>query len=246
MRNYRFTIAAEDELCSKSLVIKNSELLHQMNNVLRIKPGLKEEISFIDGSGKVYTADLQELSKTEASFEIISTEESTRELSCQYCFYIPIIKPEAFAFMVRKLVELGAQKLVPVVFERSQKQYIEAIKKQRPRLEKIIQEATEQCEGAVFAELAETISLAEIEASADINIFANERLSSPRAQSPEPGALKDLQRKSLSLLIGPEGGFTDEEVNELEIKGFEATSLGPRLLKAETAAISLFVKMSFI
>lgn len=242
MRNYRFTISKLDklELEANSLTIRNSELLHQLHNVIRLKPGHKEEISFIDGTGIVFDTQLQELSKDFALFEIMAMHESSRELNQDYCFYIPIIKPEAFALMLRKLVELGVQKFVPVIFERSQKKYIEVIIKQRSRFEKIIQEATEQCEGAVFAELVDPIDFQQIEADADMNIFANERLAESSLRGARSATWQSSQG-SIALLVGPEGGLTDTEVKSLKTKGFHGISLGPRILKAETAAISLII-----
>ncbi|MDA0773083.1 MAG: RsmE family RNA methyltransferase [Cyanobacteria bacterium] len=240
MRNYRFTIAADDQLdtVTKRIRVLNADLLHQVNNVVRLKPGHKEELSMIDGSGKVFHVTMLEASKQELLFEINQEEESQRELNCQYCFYIPVIKPEAFAFMLRKLVELGVQKFVPVIFSRSQKQYIEAIKKQGKRFEKIIQEATEQCEGAKFAELTELIYFDDIKASSEQNYFANERLANQEAANSSKKSCR-----SITLLVGPEGGLTEPEVEHLTSIGFEAKGLGPRLLMAETAAIAMFCSL---
>jgi 16S rRNA (uracil1498-N3)-methyltransferase len=239
VRNYRFTITTEDQLdtTAKRIRVLNADLLHQVNNVLRLKPGHKEELSMIDGSGKVFYVTMLEASKQELLFEINQEEASQRELKCQYCFYVPIIKAESFAFMLRKLVELGVQKFVPVIFNRSQKQYIEVIKKQRNRFEKIIQEATEQCEGARFAQLAELIDFDDIKANSDLNYFANERLANQETTNSSKKSCR-----SITLLVGPEGGLTDDETEHLTSIGFEATGLGPRLLKAETAAISLLVR----
>lgn len=245
MRNYRFTIGSDDQIDPEIIKIFDQELLHQLNNVLRLVPGHQEEITLIDGSGKVYHASLQTINKKIAEFAILDIQESCRELDREICFYVPIIKQDSFAWMIRKLVELGVQKIIPVKFARSQKQYIEAINKQKARHLKIMQEATEQCEGAIFAELAEPIEFSQVEAGSKLNYFANERLATKEAMSHEPQA-KESDLQSLSLLVGPEGGLTDEEVQVLEALGFEAQSLGSRLLKAETATIALFCKMNFI
>lgn len=244
VRNYRFTIGPDDQIDSKTIKVSGQDLLHQVTNVLRLEPGHKEELSFIDGSGKVYYTKLENIRKNLAEFAITDIQESQRELAQAVTFYIPIIKTENFNWMLRKLVELGVQKIIPVKFARSQKQYIEAITKQKTRQLKIIQEATEQCEGARFAKLSEPIDFSEIKAVAGKNYFANERLSLKEATGDK--RLAKAIGEPIALLVGPEGGLSDEEVQALEELGFEAQSLGTRLLKAETAAIALFCKMNFI
>ena len=158
VRNYRFTLNKSDQLDldQKQISIKDSDLIHQINHVLRLNKDSKEEITFITGlDTKIYHANFEKTSSKEAVFSIHKEEVSSRELNREVVFYIPVIKAEAFEFMVRKLTELGVQVLVPVAFTRSQKQSIEKLSsaKQIKRLEKIIKEATEQCEGSKLTQL---------------------------------------------------------------------------------------------
>lgn len=246
LRNYRFTINSEDELDleSKQIAVKNKELLHQINNVLRLNQDSKEDLSFIDGSGKVYEVTIEDLSQKFINFKIDKIYESKRELNKEINFLVPVIKLEAFSFMVRKLTELGVQKIIPIKFSRSQKQNISSLEKdsQRKRLKKIIQEATEQCEGAVFAELADQIDLDSALASIPKNslkIFASERMANQAEHQNFAVQSEYQEAKQVCLLVGPEGGLTDEEAEILLRNEFRQYSLGRRLLKAETAAIAL-------
>ncbi len=257
-RNYRFTTSVADTIdrAKQTIGIESKELLHQINNVLRLKPGHAEEVTFIDGSGAVFSAELITISKSKASFKILKTQKSQRELNTEISFFVPVIKADAFSWMIRKLTELGVQNFIPVVFERSQKQNFKALDSDKAyeRLNKIIQEATEQCEGAVFAKLHKAIEFQDISKhllEGSLRIFANERLadqaqgSTLKAQCPLEF---DVQHSALSiqhlcLLVGPEGGLTDEEVKLLESLNFTPLGLGRRLLKAETAAISLVSKL---
>lgn len=265
-RNHRFTINNQNQLSFiKEKIIRSTdpEIIHQLNKVLRIKdPKLENpniEISLIDGSGIVYECQIKEYiydeknSKTnnknlnEIIFQITEQYESKRELTQELSFFIPIIKIDRFEWMVQKLSELGVQKLIPVIFERSQKNNIEKLQKQnqQKRLEKIIEEAIEQCEGAAFPELMDIINFSDLNKHLqdhDLKLFASERLASQEGLL----ANKDTNNtntelpQSIKLLVGPEGGLTDQEVRQLESLGFQAKSLGKRLLKAETASVVLF------
>ncbi len=234
-RNYRFSLNPEDKLESKLMVVNNKDLIHQITNVLRLRPGHKEGLSFIDGSGLVYEVKMISQGKKKIDFEIISTVASPRELKQQIRFFVPMIKKESFAFMIQKLTEIGVQEIVPVSFARSQRKNIEAFNKDK--MLKIISEATEQCEGAVYTKLSDIIEFENLSYYTPYSsaYYASERLSLTAASQ----AVSLVNSDVVNLLVGPEGGLTDEEVEILDSLGFAATSLGPRLLKAETAAICL-------
>ena len=247
MRNYRFTINNDDILALEDslITISNSDLLHQIKNVLRLRADSKEEISFIDGTGKVYEASVFDLSqKSSAKFKILTSYQSKRELTKQLTFLIPVIKPDAFSLMVRKLTELGVQTIIPVAYERSQEQNIKALKKslEKHRLDKIIQEAVEQCEGAIFPRFEGVMTLAEAANSLEPGsgrIFASEHMADQEENQNFSVQAEMKSKSNLLLAVGPEGGFTEDEVELLMGLGFRQYSLGHRLLKSETAAIVL-------
>ncbi len=252
-RNYRFTITATDSIdkAKQIISISSKDLLHQINNVLRLRVGHPEEVTLIDGSEDVFYVELLSIDKSQASFTILKTQKSQRELSAEISFLVPVIKADAFSWMIRKLTELGVQNFIPVIFERSQKVNIQALNsaKSYERLTKIIQEATEQCEGAVFAKLNEVIEFNEIENHLELGslkIFANERLANVSPAKLQQGLepLASDTSSKIALLIGPEGGLTDQEVKALESLNFMPFGLGKRLLKAETAAICLATKFA--
>ena len=249
MRNYRFTINSEDICESVQITVNNADLLHQIKNVLRLTPESKEEISFIDGSGKVFSVSILEIQTKSVIFKVLNTQDSGRELEKQVVFFTPIIKSDAYSLMVRKLTELGVQEMLPVSFTRSQKQNIVSLEKdnQRQRLNKIIQEATEQCEGAIPAKLLAIQNLEDAIKGLDkdtLKIFASERMADEDSHQ-NPKLIQEASEfQKLCLLIGPEGGLTDEELEFLLKHGFKPYSLGKRLLKAETAAIALFSSLN--
>jgi len=254
MRSYRFSLNLdfdELDLSSNTLVVKNPELWHQITKVLRLNPDSPEDITIITGENtQVHRVKVREITKSQVSFEIVETFESQRELQQQVTYFVPIIKPEAFEWMIRKLTELGVQEIVPVAFERSQSQYVTKLSsdKSYERLRKIIQEATEQCEGSVFAQLKPVIDFVDIDKHTQegLRIFASERRASLEDVQ---ASMKTLSQKqiseslNLSLIVGPEGGVSASEINILEQNSWLSMSLGSRLLKAETAAIALFSRL---
>lgn len=249
MRNYRFTINSEDLCESGQIIVNNQDLQHQIKNVLRLNPDSKEEISFIDGSGKVWFVSVVEVKNKSTVFKILRIEDSKRELEKKICFLTPIIKADAFSLMIKKLTELGVQDMLPISFSRSQKQNLKSLEKdsQKQRLTKVIQEATEQCEGACFAKLSEIQSLEEAVNSIGndtLKIFASERMADQDENQNYAVISEAVNAKSICLLVGPEGGLTEDEIELLLRSGFRQYSLGKRLLKAETAAITLFSNLN--
>jgi 16S rRNA (uracil1498-N3)-methyltransferase len=253
MRNYRFSIREADFLDfeEERIYIRNPKTLHQINRVLRLDLEAPEEISFIDGiNPQVYYVKALKIDLKEAIFKIIESTDSKRELKTKIVFFVPIIRPEAFEFMLRKLTELGLSSFIPIEFSRSQKVYVDKIssKNYTERLKEIIREATEQCQGAVFTKILKVQKLKDI-VSSDIclkstRFYASERLAVSGYMNTK--LIENLSNESLSLLVGPEGGLTDDEVKILDNNGFQGLSLGPRLLKAETAAISLLSRFNLL
>ncbi len=252
-RVYRFFLNAEDSLSGTEVLIKNKDLLQQMTKVLRLKSDSPEIIEFLDGSGKVLRSRCEEVSSKEARFIVTEKYLSQRELQTKIIFLVPVIKLEAFEFMLRKLTELGVQSFIPIAFERSQKQNISAINsaKNKLRLNKIMQEAVEQCEGAILPVLCETISSDRIpllfNRAGGLRIFASEKLADGVEQDLELKfelIRECAEAKKIFLLVGPEGGLTDKEISLLKQFKFKDIGLGKRFLKAETAAISLFASLN--
>jgi 16S rRNA (uracil1498-N3)-methyltransferase len=264
VRSYRFAINKEDDLIdlsNKIITTKKQNLIHQLIKVLRYpEDEAHNDIELIDGfSRNIYQVRLlTEIGSKilkKLDFEIVSVKQSPRELDISVNFYVPIIKNENFELMLRKLCELGVQEFTPVFFKFSQKKYLRKLKEHsyQERILKIIESATEQCEGAVFAKLNPVISfedLIRLNQKIDkdtLKLFASERLSLSEVGK-EEAEVKEKSKnvKKLSLLIGPEGGLSTEEVEALEKLDFKGLSLGKRILRAETAAVVLFAKLGLI
>jgi 16S rRNA (uracil1498-N3)-methyltransferase len=269
VRSYRFAINKEDDLIdlpNKIITTKKQNLIHQLIKVLRYpEDEAHNDIELIDGfSRNIYQVRLlTEIGSKilkKLDFTILNVKQSPRELDTHVNFYVPIIKNENFELMLRKLCELGVQEFTPVSFKFSQKKYLRKLKEHsyQERILKIIESATEQCEGAVFAKLNPVMSfedLIRLNQKIDkdtIKLFGSERLSLSEIlgediENAGNAALpSSLSLRKASLLIGPEGGLSIEEAEALEKLDFKGISLGKRILRAETAAVVLFTKLGLI
>lgn len=252
MRVYRFYLdlnKSSNELSASHLRTGDAAIIHQLTKVLRMTSDSQETITFFDGTGMDYECSIESIDKSQALFKLNNKIKNTRALDIDVRFFVPVIKMDRFEFMIQKLTELGVSSFIPVCFERSQKQNIEKLKNpnQRKRLERIIIEAIEQCEGASLPKLEEAIDfnqLAELIDQKDLNIYAYEKLAGSDNQDPENllRSVSELRANGarLNLLVGPEGGISAEENKLLQSLGLLPIALGRRYLKAETAAVSLF------
>lgn len=245
MQDHRLSLESEDSVLKNSIIIRNKFSIHKLITVLRLDLSQKFKLSFIDGKGLTYETKVSKIAPQEIIFEITNSKNSTQETLAEINFGVPIIKVQAFEWMIQKLSELGVKSITGIAFERSQSDFHKALNSKIKRLQTISSEATKQSQGALFTTISIKPKLEDF--FFDINpqstkIFANERLAGKTNQN----LAQNLQKnKKFSLIVGPEGGLTDREVCLLEKEGFLALGLGPRLLKAETAAIVLASKFLF-
>ena len=137
---------------------------------------------------------------------------------------------------MQKATELGVRKVALIASERTVVKYDEKdIDKKLVRFNKIMKEASEQSHRIILPALLGIFNLKNLpkEVFSDLNYVAYEKDANDTS-----GAFSNLSKgKSISILIGPEGGFSEQEINHLTNQGFIRTSLGKRILRAETAAI---------
>jgi 16S rRNA (uracil1498-N3)-methyltransferase len=197
-----------------------------LGNVLRL--GVDAELLVFDGSSGEWLARIAEAGKKRMA---LSVERRTREpevIPDVWLAFAPVKRTQT-DWLVEKATELGAARLLPVITQRT---IAERVKLER--LEAIAIEAAEQCGRTILPEIAEPVSLKQLLVGRDPQrrlYFADEGGGEPAATAFSPGPAL--------ILTGPEGGFTDEERAAIRAAA-NATpvSLGPRILRAETAALA--------
>jgi 16S rRNA (uracil1498-N3)-methyltransferase len=218
------------------------EVAHQISRVLRMQVG--DEICLLDGSGYEYRVSLLTVGANECVGRVNEKAKGTGEPRCQVTLYISLLnKVDKFEWALQKCTEIGAARFVPVRSARSISDTPGGTK--IDRWKRIIQEAAEQSGRAIIPTLAECMTL-QAAIRQEHTALGNSVAGSHIALFPTLGAqqtLKDALQKAtqantLAIFIGPEGGFTQDEVNDAMTAGIQAVTLGPRTLRAETAAVA--------
>ena len=204
---------------------------HHILHVMRMKKG--DEIEVVS-DGKVFLCRIDNLHPLEVS--VIHEIENDVELKECITLLFDLTKGDKIDLVLQKATELGVKKVALIESERTVVKYEgKDIDKKLARFNKIMKEASEQSHRLVVPELLGIYNLKNLpkEIFSDINYVAYEKDANDIS-----GAFSKLEKgKSISILIGPEGGFSEQEINRLTEQGFIRTSLGKRILRAETAAI---------
>jgi 16S rRNA (uracil1498-N3)-methyltransferase len=213
---------------------------HHATSVLRL--GVGDRLTVLDGAGGELEAELIATSKRSAQVRVLKRFQEPAPVHAVTLFQA-VPKGKAMDWIVEKATELGAAKIVPVLTERTVVQFDprEAAAKREKWLHTAI-EAIKQCGSRWLPEIAEPVALKQAmsAASAELLLVASlpETAQTIRASVAEFRARENRSPKSIGLFIGPEGDFTTEELALIEGAGARAVTLGPRVLRAETAAIA--------
>lgn len=211
------------DLSRKEVEITDPEISYQIRVVLHLKKD--EKITLSDGKGTEAEITLDLVSSDKIIGQVNKIERS-KEMSKKVNLYLAILKKENFDLAVQKAVEVGVSNIIPIITERTIKMGLNIT-----RLNKIIREASEQSGRSIVPTLSPIINfvpaLAFGSAAEEKIIF---HLTDEKYQP-------TTKTKSASIFIGPEGGFTENEISLAKEAGYTVASLGPFTLRGETAAI---------
>jgi len=227
-----------------------TEIAHQLHRVLRMRP--HETAIAFDGSGVDYVVRLAVVERGEALGQIIGERPGRSEPPVAITLYQSLLKRDNFEWALAKCTEVGVAKIVPIIsqrtirHERSEEGRREKQQEHRhERWRRVIVEAVEQCERSVVPTLSETIPFEKAIQGGQGEEHYNVRLLC--YESEEKITLKTVlaayhrQRAQatpkIAIIIGPEGGFTEEEVRAARDAGWQSVSLGGQILRAETAGV---------
>jgi 16S rRNA (uracil1498-N3)-methyltransferase len=200
--------------------------------VLRLRSG--STIRVFDGRGSEYEAMLDQVSRQIVSVRLGGAVPARLESPLRIVLGLPPLKGDRMETALQKATELGVAELWPVVTARTDTAARPALQGTRQdRWEKVASGAAEQCGRAVVPAVAQAMTLDELLAARFVGLqLLFEAIPHPRplASFPKP--------KAVLLLVGPPGGWDEHEFARLSAGGFEPTSLGPRILRTETAAIA--------
>ena len=213
---------------------------HHAARVLRLSAG--DAIVLFDGLGGEYGATLARFDKRGAYVRIDDHAAVEREPPIAVTLAQGVLAADAMDFAVRKAVELGAAAIVPILVERSQRGAADRNEKRRAHWPGIAVAACEQCGRNRVPPVAHPVALASFVAEAQS--LGSVAIAAPSA----PQSLASLARNAPpgAVVIGPEGGFTTAEIDAALQRGACLVHLGPRVLRAETAAVAALATLAAI
>ena len=217
MQQYFF----DKEIQSDEIIELDKEVLHHLIKVLRKDSDYTFRIA--DMKGKIFHAHLID----DKRCMIDEFLDENNELDCNITCILSLIKNDKFELCIQKLTELGVKRIVPYNARRSVVKIRE--KKKLERFEKIAREASEQCHRNFIPEICDPCDLK------DLKNYLSER--NYICYESEKNISDIDKSSSVTYIIGPEGGFEDQEYEKIVSMGFESISLGKRILRAETAAL---------
>ncbi len=222
------------------LIVTDENLLNQWRNVLRMVVG--DQLVVFDGSGDEALCEFRTLDKKSATLVVIKRKAGLVPMR-DITLFMALIKKDNFELVLEKATELGVTRIVPVECARSEKKGIN-----RERSEKILREASEQSGRATVPVLGDIIDIKNVphenfvvfDPRGEISgreYFAKDSPSQTLQNKGREGLSFADSIKPIGLLVGPEGGFTDEEIVLFKTNKIPILSTSHTILRAETAAI---------
>lgn len=208
-----------------------------MARVLRAQPGMEAHVV---AGGHVFHAEVAAVTPEEVRFNLISELESDPALPITLA--VSIFKFDHMEWGIEKATELGVAAIVPVIARRTEKHLAQAAEKRVERWRRIALEAAQQSRRSDVPVIYEPVPLAQhvraLSQATRIVLAEQERTTTLRALVEEAINAASSRTPALELAFGPEGGWAPEEEALFDANGWRAASLGPRILRAETAAIA--------
>jgi 16S rRNA (uracil1498-N3)-methyltransferase len=190
-------------------------------------------VTLFDNSGYQFRAAISRYHPESVAFDVLERQDNPVKLGREIWLFAAIVKKDTFEWIVEKATELGISHIVPILSARSEKKDLNVA-----RITKVSIEAAEQSGRATVPKIHDILKLADAIAT----------YSEQKAVAWEPSAPKFAKNNLLtidSMYIGPEGGWTKEELELFEKKGIKAMSLGPQILRAETAVVAALAQIVF-
>lgn len=212
---------------------------HHLAKVLRMQEG--RELILFNGDGAEYPALITQVGKKAVTVTLQEKHNIDRESSLEIELAIGVSRGERFDWVLQKATELGVTRIVPLMTERTEVKISgDRLEKIRDRWQQILISACEQCQRNRLPQLSDPVALPNwLEAvTSDVRFVLHHRDTQSLPQAARP--------VSVSLLIGPEGGLSDGEIVLAKQAGFDALTLGPRVLRTETAPIAAITLVQYL
>ncbi len=202
---------------------------HHLQHVMRAEVG--DEITLFDGSGKEFTARIDGIKRSHIDVTVTNIHEVNREASRRIILGVTLPKGDRQRWLIEKLTELGVCQVIPM---RSERSVVHPDQRSLKKLSRFVIEASKQCGRNELMRVSPMVNLPDFLTSAPTT--ALRWIADPTGGTASMGP---TSRAAAYLAVGPEGGFTMREQRAAEAAGWQTVSLGPRVLRVETACAVL-------
>ncbi len=228
MRFHRFYL--QTPITEKTFDINDRDLVHQWKHVFRYNVG--SQVVLFDGSGTDYLCLISAMRNLGATVEILEKHQ-TADISQRKNIWLcsALLKKDNFDLVVQKATEIGVSNILPVLCEHSEKRKLNL-----ERMRKIAIEATEQSGRGDIPIIHLSQTLVEI---FQTGTLPQEKVFFDKSGVPFNQYRAGTNQVSFALFVGPEGGFSEKEISFLRGYNMPAVSLGPQILRSETAVIAV-------
>lgn len=219
-------------------IILDGENAKHIGNVLRAKVG--DVITVCDGEGRDYECEIREITKKEIIARVTDIFTNDNEPSVKITLYQGLPKADKMELVIQKCIETGIDRIVPVKTEHAVVKLDGKEEKKIQRWNKIAEAAAKQCGRGKIPVVENVLDFKEAVMDAkklDGGIIPYEK---ERERGLKQFA-KNFKGKSIGIFIGPEGGFSNEEIDFAKENGIEPVTLGKRILRTETAGLVALV-----
>jgi len=221
MKIHRFI--TDFEIKNNQISIEDRGLIHQWRNVLKLKTGENLILSREDRLEALCV--IENIDKYIYILKVIDQYENTKEIKKDIILCSSVLKKENFELVIQKVSEIGITKIVPIISERTIKTNLNF-----ERLNKIAKEASELCGRSSVLEINEIINFKEA-------ILNYKEVQQKVLFDSSGETFKNQNTNSIVIFIGPEGGYSTEEINFAKENNYEIAKLGELTFRAETANI---------
>lgn len=210
---------------------------HHLIHVMRAKVG--DVILLFDGGGSEFQARVRRLGRSQVDLDVMDRQAVDRELPFALALGVALPKGDRQRWLIEKATELGVTRVVPLQTERGVAQ---PVNQALTRLHRTVIESSKQCGRNLLMEVASPMTLENFVQTADARarrLFTHLGAAPLAPIQPAPSAPCDV-----IIAVGPEGGFSDEEVAVAAQVGWQIVGLGPRVLRVETAAVAMCAQLA--
>lgn len=224
---------SQNQINQKSIEIIGDDAKH-ISTVLRAKIG--DKITICDKNGLDYECSILQIDKKSVTAEIDEIHKNENEPKIKITLFQSIPKLDKMETVIQKCVEIGVDRIVPVISEHTVVKINDKAEKKLERFRKIAEAAAKQCGRGKIPEVCEITnfkSAVDMAAKLDNAFIPYEKEKNRTIKS----FIKEIKSKEVGIFIGPEGGFSDDEIKLCAENGIKSVTLGKRILRTETAGL---------